>query len=153
MHLKSVTFYLKNSRGVQIRVKSFTDLCRTSSKQAKPVKCMLMCVCRNRDHLYLTPDSKAYVIFETFNVSKSVSPQRHFMQCVLLEAGGCASPAFGSPGPDCVYVDQVVSFFLTSELLQYVDKRGVNPHVGVLGCRLKPPSCSWKSWRPRWRSV
>lgn len=34
-------------------------------------------------------------------------PQRHFMQCVLLEAGGCASPALGSPGPDCVYVDQV----------------------------------------------
>lgn len=29
------------------------------------------------------------------------------MQCVLLEAGGCASPAVGSPGPDCVYVDQV----------------------------------------------
>lgn len=33
--------------------------------------------------------------------------QRHFMQCVLLEAGGCASPALGSPGPDCVYIDQV----------------------------------------------
>lgn len=33
--------------------------------------------------------------------------QRHLMQCVLLEAGGCASPAVGSPGPDCVYVDQV----------------------------------------------
>ncbi|XP_068163882.1 protein inturned isoform X2 [Antennarius striatus] len=32
---------------------------------------------------------------------------RHFMQCVLLEAGGCASQALGSPGPDCVYVDQV----------------------------------------------
>ncbi|XP_068443816.1 protein inturned isoform X4 [Clinocottus analis] len=32
---------------------------------------------------------------------------RHFMQCVLLEAGGCSSPALGSPGPDCVYVDQI----------------------------------------------
>ncbi|TNN46695.1 Protein inturned [Liparis tanakae] len=31
---------------------------------------------------------------------------RHFMQCVLLEAGGCSSPALGSPGPDCIYVDQ-----------------------------------------------
>lgn len=34
-------------------------------------------------------------------------PQRHFMQCVLLEAAGCASPAPASPGPDCIYVDQV----------------------------------------------
>lgn len=34
-------------------------------------------------------------------------PQRHFIQCVLLEAGGCASPASASPGPDCIYVDQV----------------------------------------------
>lgn len=32
------------------------------------------------------------------------------MQCVLLEAGGCASPALGSPGPDCVYIDQVGFF-------------------------------------------
>ncbi|XP_028376379.1 protein inturned isoform X1 [Phyllostomus discolor] len=32
---------------------------------------------------------------------------RHFMSCVLLEAGGCASTAVGNPGPDCVYVDQV----------------------------------------------
>ncbi|KAG8505388.1 Protein inturned, partial [Galemys pyrenaicus] len=30
----------------------------------------------------------------------------HWVLCVLLEAGGCASPAVGSPGPDCVYVDQ-----------------------------------------------
>ncbi|KAG8006068.1 Protein inturned [Nibea albiflora] len=37
---------------------------------------------------------------------------RHFMQCVLLEAGGCASPALGSPGPDCVYVDQVRSLLV-----------------------------------------
>lgn len=33
--------------------------------------------------------------------------QRHFIQCVLLEAGGCASPAPASPGPDCIYIDQV----------------------------------------------
>ncbi|KAF5923357.1 hypothetical protein HPG69_006526 [Diceros bicornis minor] len=32
---------------------------------------------------------------------------RHYMLCVLLEAGGCASKAVGNPGPDCIYVDQV----------------------------------------------
>lgn len=47
-------------------------------------------------------------VAQIFSCSFFLSPpQRHFMQCVLLEAGGCASPALGSPGPDCVYVDQV----------------------------------------------
>ncbi|XP_008141605.2 protein inturned [Eptesicus fuscus] len=32
---------------------------------------------------------------------------RHYMLCVLLEAGGCSSKAIGNPGPDCIYVDQV----------------------------------------------
>ncbi|KAL1777598.1 inturned isoform X2 [Sigmodon hispidus] len=32
---------------------------------------------------------------------------RHYMLCVLLEAGGCTSKATGNPGPDCIYVDQV----------------------------------------------
>ncbi|XP_005386806.1 PREDICTED: protein inturned isoform X2 [Chinchilla lanigera] len=32
---------------------------------------------------------------------------RHYMLCVLLEAGGCASKAVGNPGPDCIYVDQI----------------------------------------------
>ncbi|KAF3818648.1 hypothetical protein GH733_012065 [Mirounga leonina] len=32
---------------------------------------------------------------------------KHYMLCVLLEAGGCASKAVGNPGPDCIYVDQV----------------------------------------------
>ncbi|XP_020011769.2 protein inturned isoform X2 [Castor canadensis] len=32
---------------------------------------------------------------------------RHYVLCVLLEAGGCASKAVGNPGPDCIYVDQV----------------------------------------------
>ncbi|VFV23589.1 pdz domain-containing protein 6 [Lynx pardinus] len=32
---------------------------------------------------------------------------KHYMLCVLLEAGGCASKAIGNPGPDCIYVDQV----------------------------------------------
>lgn len=35
-----------------------------------------------------------------------LSFQGHCLLCVLLEAGGCASQAIGSPGPDCVYVDQ-----------------------------------------------
>lgn len=39
------------------------------------------------------------------------------MQCVLLEAGGCASPAVGSPGPDCVYVDQVTLTLVKFSLL------------------------------------
>ncbi|KAG7273840.1 hypothetical protein CRUP_024862 [Coryphaenoides rupestris] len=29
---------------------------------------------------------------------------RHLMQCVLMETGGTASPALGSPGPNCIYV-------------------------------------------------
>ena len=41
------------------------------------------------------------------------------MQCVLLEAGGCASQALGSPGPDCVYVDQVTN---TSSVLYFATK-------------------------------
>ncbi|XP_075399946.1 protein inturned [Tenrec ecaudatus] len=32
---------------------------------------------------------------------------RHYMLCVILEAGGCASKAIGKPGPDYIYVDQV----------------------------------------------
>lgn len=38
--------------------------------------------------------------------SPLLSLQGHCLLCVLLEAGGCASQAIGSPGPDCVYVDQ-----------------------------------------------
>lgn len=42
------------------------------------------------------------------------------MLCVLLEAGGCASKAIGSPGPDCIYVDQVKT---TLHQLNGVDSR------------------------------
>ncbi|XP_019521009.1 PREDICTED: protein inturned [Hipposideros armiger] len=45
---------------------------------------------------------------------------RHYMLCVLLEAGGCASKAIGNPGPDCIYVDQVKS---TLQQLEGVDSR------------------------------
>lgn len=42
------------------------------------------------------------------------------MLCVLLEAGGCASKATGTPGPDCIYVDQVRA---TLHQLEGVDSR------------------------------
>uniref|UniRef100_A0A9L0K3L7 Protein inturned n=1 Tax=Equus asinus TaxID=9793 RepID=A0A9L0K3L7_EQUAS len=45
---------------------------------------------------------------------------RHYMLCVLLEAGGCASKAIGNPGPDCIYVDQVRT---TLHQLEGVDSR------------------------------
>ncbi|XP_016058810.1 PREDICTED: protein inturned isoform X2 [Miniopterus natalensis] len=45
---------------------------------------------------------------------------RHYMLCVLLEAGGCASKAIGNPGPDCIYVDQVKT---TLHQLEGVDCR------------------------------
>nr|XP_044987875.1 protein inturned isoform X2 [Jaculus jaculus] len=45
---------------------------------------------------------------------------RHYVLCVLLEAGGCTSKATGNPGPDCVYVDQ---FRATLHRLEAVQSR------------------------------
>ncbi|XP_076018598.1 protein inturned isoform X2 [Genypterus blacodes] len=60
---------------------------------------------------------------------------RHFMQCVLLEAGGCASPALGSPGPDCVYVDQVKATLLQLEGLEAgIEERLNAPPAPCLSC-------------------
>ncbi|XP_075884365.1 protein inturned isoform X1 [Nelusetta ayraudi] len=60
---------------------------------------------------------------------------RHLMQCVLLEAGGCASPAVGSPGPDCVYVDQVKATLLQLEVLQPgIEERLSAPPTPCLSC-------------------
>ncbi|XP_074479576.1 protein inturned isoform X2 [Sebastes fasciatus] len=60
---------------------------------------------------------------------------RHFMQCVLLEAGGCASPALGSPGPDCVYVDQVKATLLQLEVLEAgIEDRLNAPPAPCLSC-------------------
>ncbi|XP_029943830.1 protein inturned isoform X2 [Salarias fasciatus] len=60
---------------------------------------------------------------------------RHFMQCVLLEAGGCASPAAGSPGPDCVYVDQVKATLLQLEALEAgMEERLSAPPAPCLSC-------------------
>ncbi|XP_026208609.1 protein inturned isoform X2 [Anabas testudineus] len=60
---------------------------------------------------------------------------RHFMQCVLLEAGGFASPALGSPGPDCVYVDQVKATLLQLEELEAgIEERLNAPPAPCLSC-------------------
>ncbi|XP_047437712.1 protein inturned isoform X2 [Mugil cephalus] len=60
---------------------------------------------------------------------------RHFMQCVLLEAGGCASPALASPGPDCVYVDQVKATLLQLEVLEAgIEERLNAPPAPCLSC-------------------
>ncbi|XP_056156811.1 protein inturned [Lampris incognitus] len=60
---------------------------------------------------------------------------RHFMQCVLLEAGGCASSALGSPGPDSVYVDQVKATLLQLEVLESgMEERLNGPPAPCLSC-------------------
>ncbi|XP_059211395.1 protein inturned [Centropristis striata] len=60
---------------------------------------------------------------------------RHFMQCVLLEAGGCAAPALGSQGPDCVYVDQVKATLLQLEMLEAgIEERLNAPPAPCLSC-------------------
>lgn len=60
---------------------------------------------------------------------------RHFMQCVLLEAGGCASPAVGCPGPDSVYVDQAKATLLQLEVLEGgIEERLSAPAAPCLSC-------------------
>ncbi|KAG7461964.1 hypothetical protein MATL_G00196710 [Megalops atlanticus] len=60
---------------------------------------------------------------------------RHFMQCVLLEAGGCAAPALGVQGPDCVYVDQVKATLLQLEGLGGgIEERLATPPTPCLSC-------------------
>lgn len=61
--------------------------------------------------------------------------QRHLMQCVLLEAGGCASPVEGAVGPDCVYVDQVKATLLQLEGLEAGMEERLNaPPAPCLSC-------------------
>ncbi|NXW66090.1 INTU protein, partial [Eurystomus gularis] len=60
---------------------------------------------------------------------------RHFMLCVLLEAGGCASKAVGNPGPDCIYVDQVKATILQLEGIDAsIEERLDSPSVPPLSC-------------------
>ncbi|NXK67377.1 INTU protein, partial [Sylvietta virens] len=60
---------------------------------------------------------------------------RHFVLCVLLEAGGCASRAIGNPGPDCIYVDQVKATILQLEGIEAsIEERLDAPSVPLLAC-------------------
>ncbi|XP_065490895.1 protein inturned isoform X2 [Caloenas nicobarica] len=60
---------------------------------------------------------------------------RHFMLCVLLEAGGCASKAIGNPGPDCIYVDQVKATILQLEGIEAgIEERLDSPSIPPLSC-------------------
>ncbi|NXN95578.1 INTU protein, partial [Rhinopomastus cyanomelas] len=60
---------------------------------------------------------------------------RHFMLCVLLEAGGCASKAIGNPGPDCIYVDQVKATILRLEGIDAsIEERLDSPCIPLLSC-------------------
>ncbi|KAJ1217025.1 hypothetical protein NDU88_004622 [Pleurodeles waltl] len=55
---------------------------------------------------YREPDARYFLL---------IVGLKHFMLCVLLEAGGCTSKAIGNPGPDCIYVDQVKATLLGLE--------------------------------------
>ncbi|XP_019389571.1 PREDICTED: protein inturned [Crocodylus porosus] len=60
---------------------------------------------------------------------------RHFMLCVLLEAGGCTSKAIGNPGPDCIYVDQVKATILQLEGIDSnIEERLDSPSIPLLSC-------------------
>ncbi|KAM5255494.1 protein inturned isoform 2-T2 [Ctenodactylus gundi] len=60
---------------------------------------------------------------------------RHYMLCVLLEAGGCASKAIGNPGPDCIYVDQVKSTLHQLEgVASRIHDRLASPPCPCLSC-------------------
>uniref|UniRef100_A0A8I4A022 Protein inturned n=1 Tax=Callithrix jacchus TaxID=9483 RepID=A0A8I4A022_CALJA len=60
---------------------------------------------------------------------------KHYMLCVLLEAGGCASKAIGNPGPDCIYVDQVKTTLQQLEGVDSrIDERLASPPIPCLSC-------------------
>ncbi|XP_020844230.1 protein inturned isoform X2 [Phascolarctos cinereus] len=60
---------------------------------------------------------------------------KHYLLCVLLEAGGCASKAVGHPGPDCIYVDQAKATLLQLEGVEAsLDERLASPSNPCLSC-------------------
>ncbi|XP_032148236.1 protein inturned isoform X6 [Sapajus apella] len=60
---------------------------------------------------------------------------KHYMLCVLLEAGGCASKAIGNPGPDCIYVDQVkTTLHQLEEVDSRIDERLASSPTPCLSC-------------------
>nr|XP_048280610.1 protein inturned isoform X1 [Myodes glareolus] len=74
-----------------------------------------------RHHLQPPPDSDTEVFPEPEGrYFLLIVGLRHYVLCVLLEAGGCSSKAIGNPGPDCIYVDQVRT---TLHQLEGVDSR------------------------------
>ncbi|XP_061619489.1 protein inturned isoform X7 [Phyllopteryx taeniolatus] len=61
--------------------------------------------------------------------------RRCWMQCVLLEVGGCVSHCSASPGPDCVYVDQVNATLLRLEIAEEaIEERLSAPAAPHLFC-------------------
>ncbi|KAK7806661.1 hypothetical protein U0070_021932 [Myodes glareolus] len=74
-----------------------------------------------RHHLQPPPDSDTEVFPEPEGrYFLLIVGLRHYVLCVLLEAGGCTSKAIGNPGPDCIYVDQVRT---TLHQLEGIDSR------------------------------
>ncbi|XP_049741321.1 protein inturned [Elephas maximus indicus] len=63
---------------------------------------------------------------------------RHYMLCVILEAGGCASKAVGNPGPDYIYVDQVKTTLHQLE--------GVDSHIDEWLASAPSPCLSCADW-------
>ncbi|XP_077399587.1 protein inturned isoform X2 [Vanacampus margaritifer] len=59
---------------------------------------------------------------------------RCWMQCVLLEAGSRTAHRDASPGPDCVYVDQVTATLLRLENLEEVMEKCVSAAAPGLLC-------------------
>ncbi|XP_007952030.1 protein inturned [Orycteropus afer afer] len=60
---------------------------------------------------------------------------RHYMLCVILEAGGCASKAIGNPGPDYIYVDQVkTTLHQLAGVDSHIDERLASAPRPALSC-------------------
>ncbi|XP_061525839.1 protein inturned [Phycodurus eques] len=61
--------------------------------------------------------------------------RRCWIQCVLLEVGGCVTHSSASPGPDCVYVDQVNATLLRLEITEEaIEERLSAPAAPHLFC-------------------
>uniref|UniRef100_A0A8D0GXA5 Protein inturned n=1 Tax=Sphenodon punctatus TaxID=8508 RepID=A0A8D0GXA5_SPHPU len=75
---------------------------------------------------YKEPEARYFLLIVGF---------RHFMLCVLLEAGGCTSKAIGNPGPDYIYVDQVKATILHLEGIEAsIEERLESPSIPSLSC-------------------
>ncbi|XP_069878160.1 protein inturned-like isoform X1 [Dipodomys merriami] len=60
---------------------------------------------------------------------------KHYMLCVLLEAGGCSSKANGNPGPDCIYIDQAKTTLQQLEGVDsYINEQLISSSNTCLSC-------------------